>query len=201
MQRRDTNRPPFGIELRFERAEIDQMCVDELEKAKTFPATPGPINIESFIGKHLCKNYWYEDLPEGVLGFTAFEANGSIHPDTAYPTQGRPQSGVGPVVGPAHSERKLKSMKATTEEVKTLAMALAGVKPKFEQHMQFIRDQGKAKNLNLRLRWDALWLCRRHSPEIDPLLDRLYKRGLNDRHIDTVLKAALRFIGADEYAT
>lgn len=78
MQQRVTNRPPFGIELRFERAEIDQMCVDELEKAKALPATPGPTNIESFIGKHFCKDYRYEDLPEGVLGVTAFEPNGGI---------------------------------------------------------------------------------------------------------------------------
>lgn len=78
MQQRVTNRPPFGIELRFERAEIDQMCVDELEKARALPSVPGSINIESFIGKHLCKNYGYEDLPEGVLGFTAFEPDGRV---------------------------------------------------------------------------------------------------------------------------
>ncbi len=78
MQQRVTNRPPFGIELRFERSEIDQMCVDELERAKALPTTPGPINIESFIGKHFCKDYRYEDLPDGVLGVTAFEANGAI---------------------------------------------------------------------------------------------------------------------------
>lgn len=78
MQQRVTNRPPFGIELRFDRSEIDQMCVDELEKAGAFPAVPGPVNIESFIGKHFCKDYRYEDLPEGVLGVTAFKANGGI---------------------------------------------------------------------------------------------------------------------------
>jgi hypothetical protein len=78
MKQRITHRPPFGIELRFERTEIDLMCAEELEKARALPATPGPINIESFIGKHLCKNYGYEDLPEGVLGVTAFEPNGAI---------------------------------------------------------------------------------------------------------------------------
>jgi hypothetical protein len=78
MQQRLTNRPPFGMELRFETTEIDDMCLDELTKAKALPATPGPINIESFIGKHFCKNYGYEDLPQGVLGVTAFETSGSI---------------------------------------------------------------------------------------------------------------------------
>lgn len=78
MQQRVTNRPPFGIELRFDRAEIDQMCADELEKAEALPATPKPINIEGFIGKHLCKNYGYDALPEGVLGVTAFDVTGAI---------------------------------------------------------------------------------------------------------------------------
>ncbi|MBE7502039.1 MAG: hypothetical protein HS113_17445 [Verrucomicrobiales bacterium] len=78
MKQQVTNRPPFGIELRFERTEIDLMCVEELEKAEALPATPGPINIESFIGQHLCRDYGYEDLPDGVLGVTAFEPNGAI---------------------------------------------------------------------------------------------------------------------------
>ena len=78
MQHRVANRPPFGIELRFDRSEIDQMCVDELEKAGAFPAVPSPVKMESFIGKHFCNDYRYKDLPEGVLGVTAFKANGGI---------------------------------------------------------------------------------------------------------------------------
>ncbi len=63
-------RPFFTVE------EIEQICTDELRKTELFPAEPSPIRIDRFIEKRFGVQVAYDDLPDGVLGFTEFGAKG-----------------------------------------------------------------------------------------------------------------------------
>jgi hypothetical protein len=60
----------------FEPIEIDRICDDELRKENLFPATPSAIRIERFVEKRFGVTPEYDDLPEGVLGYTRFGNNG-----------------------------------------------------------------------------------------------------------------------------
>lgn len=68
----------FGQEVRFEKAEIDQMCEEALQRAALLPSSPGPIRIERFIEKHFSCRLLYEEIGDGVLGCTGFNKDGSI---------------------------------------------------------------------------------------------------------------------------
>ncbi len=63
-------RPFFTLE------EIEQICNDELEKAKLLPVAPCPIRIERFLEKRFSIQVRYDDLPDGVLGLTEFGKHG-----------------------------------------------------------------------------------------------------------------------------
>jgi hypothetical protein len=60
----------------FSDREIEKLCVDELRKVGLYPSHPGPVRIERFIEKRFKVSPTYADLPDGVLGFTKFDANG-----------------------------------------------------------------------------------------------------------------------------
>lgn len=78
MQRYRAKSGPFEFVLRFSHEEIDQMCLEALQKAGCLPQTPEPIRIDRFIEKHFTANIIYEDLDPGILGYTAFQQDGSI---------------------------------------------------------------------------------------------------------------------------
>lgn len=67
---------PSSKQPYFTPKQIDQICCDELRKEGLFPASPEPIRIDRFIEKRFKVSPQYEDLPEGVLGFTRFGKNG-----------------------------------------------------------------------------------------------------------------------------
>ena len=69
---------PFEIQLRFSPDEIDEMCAEALGKAGCMPKMPEPVRIDRFIEKHFSPNVSYEDLGPGILGYTAFNKDGSI---------------------------------------------------------------------------------------------------------------------------
>lgn len=69
---------PFEYRLTFTTGEIDEMCMEALAQAKYLPNRPEAIRIERFVEKHYTANVGYEDLGEGVLGYTAFDETGSI---------------------------------------------------------------------------------------------------------------------------
>ena len=71
-----TNTGPFCERPHFESGEIDRMCVDELRKAGCLPAIPEPIRIDRFIEKRFHVVPEYDDLPDGVLGYTKFSKSG-----------------------------------------------------------------------------------------------------------------------------
>jgi hypothetical protein len=69
---------PFDRQLRFSCEEIDQMCRDALAKEKLLPNEPEPIRIDRFVEKYFKCQISYEDLGQGILGCTVFNANGSV---------------------------------------------------------------------------------------------------------------------------
>ncbi len=71
-----TKSGPFSERPHFEPGEIDRMCLDELRKADCLPATPEPIRIDRFIEKRFNVVPEYDDLPDGVLGYTRFSKQG-----------------------------------------------------------------------------------------------------------------------------
>ena len=52
------------------------MCCDELRGVGLLPLSPEPIRIDRFIEKRFNVSPQYEELPNGVLGFTRFGKNG-----------------------------------------------------------------------------------------------------------------------------
>jgi hypothetical protein len=67
---------PFREQPFFKPGEIDQICLQELQKAKLLPHTPSPIRIDRFLEKRFNVTPQYDDLKEGVLGYTRFGPNG-----------------------------------------------------------------------------------------------------------------------------
>ncbi len=67
---------PYSKQPYFTPRQIDQICCDELRKEGLFPVSPEPIRIDRFIEKRFRVWPQYEDLPDGVLGFTRFGKNG-----------------------------------------------------------------------------------------------------------------------------
>lgn len=68
-----------GISTRpfFELGEIDRLCAAELRKFELLPETPQAVRIERFIERRFGVSPSYEDdLPSGVLGYTAFGKDG-----------------------------------------------------------------------------------------------------------------------------
>jgi hypothetical protein len=67
---------PFSERPHFEPNEIDRICADELRKAGLYPSLPEAIRVDRFVEKRFGVVPQYEDLPEGVLGFTKFSKIG-----------------------------------------------------------------------------------------------------------------------------
>jgi hypothetical protein len=60
----------------FTPTQIDQICCDELRKENLLPSLPEAIRIDRFIEKRFGVSPQYEEVPNGVLGFTRFGKNG-----------------------------------------------------------------------------------------------------------------------------
>jgi hypothetical protein len=67
---------PFADRPHFQPNEIERICADELRKEGLYPNSPEAIRIDRFVEKRFDVVPQYEDLPEGVLGFTKFGKNG-----------------------------------------------------------------------------------------------------------------------------
>ena len=66
----------FSERPHFEPFKIDRICDDELRKTGLLPSTPSAIRIERFIEKRFGVTPQYDDVPDGVLGYTKFGKNG-----------------------------------------------------------------------------------------------------------------------------
>jgi hypothetical protein len=69
---------PFREQLFFEPGEIDDACVDALKQSGFLPDVAAPIDVERFVEKHFGCECGYEDLPEDIMGFTAFDKKGKV---------------------------------------------------------------------------------------------------------------------------
>lgn len=67
---------PFAERPYFETEEIEQLCADELRKLDLYPSTPEPIRIERFVERRFGVTPEYDDLHDGILGFTRFGPKG-----------------------------------------------------------------------------------------------------------------------------
>jgi hypothetical protein len=67
---------PFAERPYYTIREIEDLCADELRKAGLYPDDPSPIRVERFLEKRFGVVPAYEDLPDGLLGFTKFGPKG-----------------------------------------------------------------------------------------------------------------------------
>jgi hypothetical protein len=70
---------PFEYRLSFSTTEIDEICIEALTQANCLPPKPEPVRIDRFVEKHITNDVGYEDLEEGILGYTAFKKDGAVH--------------------------------------------------------------------------------------------------------------------------
>ncbi len=66
----------FSERVYYELREMENICLDALESVELLPAYPSPIRIERFLERYFYVSPKYQDLPDGVLGYTEFGANG-----------------------------------------------------------------------------------------------------------------------------
>lgn len=66
----------FSERPHFDPSEIDRICADELRNAGLLPASPEAIRIDRFIEKRFSLSPRYQELPDGVLGYTKFSKKG-----------------------------------------------------------------------------------------------------------------------------
>ena len=66
------------------------MCESALSEAGYFPSEPSRVNIDRFVEKHFAISPQFEDLPQGVLGYSCFDSGGmvSMHIATALTDEG-----------------------------------------------------------------------------------------------------------------
>lgn len=67
---------PFAERPHFELYEIERICTEELHSVELFPTRPEPVRIERFVEKRFGVTPTYDEMPQGVLGFTRFGAKG-----------------------------------------------------------------------------------------------------------------------------
>jgi hypothetical protein len=67
---------PFTERPHFKPGEIERICTEELEKVGLYPSSAQAIRVDRFIEKRFGITHEYDDLPEGVLGFTKFGRKG-----------------------------------------------------------------------------------------------------------------------------
>jgi hypothetical protein len=67
---------PLPERVYYPDADMEQICLEELQKVGLLPASPGSIRIDRFIEKRFGVVPSYDDLPQGVMGLTRFGSRG-----------------------------------------------------------------------------------------------------------------------------
>jgi hypothetical protein len=67
---------PFVEQPYYTLNDVEAICSDELQKLGFYPSDPSPVRIDRFIEKRFDLQPTYEDLPNGLLGFTRFGTTG-----------------------------------------------------------------------------------------------------------------------------
>jgi hypothetical protein len=87
-------------------------------------------------------------------------------------------------------------MKISPENVKTIRDAIAPLVPYLAKHRAAIIAEGKAQDVEKRLRWDALWAAKIDGKRSCAwICDVLYPLGVKDSHVDTALRAIMIDLG------
>jgi hypothetical protein len=73
---RDNRGGPFRERPYYELEDIERMCIEELNAQGLLPREPAAIRIDRFIEKRFGVITEYEDLPDGVLGYSRFGSRG-----------------------------------------------------------------------------------------------------------------------------
>ena len=68
---------PFAERPYFEASEFDSIAYDELRRVNLLRSDPGPTRIDRFIEKRFGVTPEFEELPDGILGFTKFGTSGA----------------------------------------------------------------------------------------------------------------------------
>jgi hypothetical protein len=68
----------FQIRLSFSTEEIDDICLEALEKSGYMPKKPEAVRVDRFVEKYFQCNAGYEDLPQGAMGYTLFNEKGKV---------------------------------------------------------------------------------------------------------------------------
>jgi hypothetical protein len=71
-----TTAGPFAERPYYRLDEIERICAEELQNGGLYPADPEAIRIDRFIEKRFSVVPSYQDLGDGVLGYTKFGKNG-----------------------------------------------------------------------------------------------------------------------------
>jgi hypothetical protein len=82
-----TSTGPFAERPFYRDEVIDAMCSDALAETGFLPSTAEPIRIDRFIEKRFNVRIIYEELSNGVLGFTEFGSNGVEAVHVAQPSE------------------------------------------------------------------------------------------------------------------
>ena len=71
-----TQSGPFMERPYYDDSEFESIVTDALRSVDLLPTVPGPIRVERFIEKRFGIVPSYEDIPDGILGYTSFGSNG-----------------------------------------------------------------------------------------------------------------------------
>lgn len=82
-------------------------------------------------------------------------------------------------------------MKINDEHYHILFNAFESIASKIEDHKQVVIKENRAKDIDKRVRWDALFALSRTSALPESFITTLYTY-LNDTHIDTALRKVMR---------
>lgn len=83
-------------------------------------------------------------------------------------------------------------MKITPSHYCLLRDSILPLAPRFPAHREFLKSEGKAKDIEKRLRWDAF-----RASGYAGILSELYAY-INDTHIDTALRSVVSEIEASK---
>src|SRR2546422_8265658 len=67
---------PFAERPYYELNEIERIRTEELHEVGLYPSRPEPVRVERFIEKRFHVSPTYEELPDGILGYTRFNRDG-----------------------------------------------------------------------------------------------------------------------------
>lgn len=76
MRNRFSTAGPFRERPYYKIHEIEEICSQALKGVGLYPESPSAVRIERFVEAHFHVTPTYDQLPDGIQGFTRFDANG-----------------------------------------------------------------------------------------------------------------------------